>query len=364
MLDRVEEKVTAGDRLDFEDGLALFRDPDLLRIGSLANRVREQRHGVKAFYVVNRHLNYSNICKDVCLFCAFGKKRGAEGGYELTLEEIYGKAEALEESGADEIHIVGGLHPDHPYAFYKEMLAGLRERHPQVHLKTFTAVEIDYLADLAGMGIEETLADLREAGLQSMTGGGAEIFAEEVRKKICPTKISAGRYLEIHGIAHRMGLRSTTTMLYGHIESDEDRVDHMLRIREQQDRTGGFTAFIPLAFHPANTHLAHLPGPSAILDLRCTAVARLLLDNVEHIKAYWIMMGLKVAQLALGYGADDIDGTVVEERITHMAGATSPQEVTEADLRRLIREAGRTPVRRDTLYNEVSRPIPETASSP
>ncbi|MCZ6691750.1 MAG: aminofutalosine synthase MqnE [Planctomycetota bacterium] len=361
MLDRIEQKIESGERLTFEDGLVLSRDPDLLRIGGMANRVRETRHGNKAYYVVNQHINYSNICKDVCLFCAFGKKREMDGAYELTLEEIYRKAEGLRASGADEIHIVGGLHPDYPYDFYKEMLSGLRDRHPNVHLKTFTAVEIDYLAELSGLTIQGTLEDLREAGLQSMTGGGAEIFAPKVRKKICATKISAERYMEIHGIAHRIGLRSTTTMLYGHIESDEDRVDHILRVRDQQDISGGFTAFIPLAFHPANTHLAHLPGPTAVTDLRCISVARLLLDNVDHIKSYWIMVGLKVAQLSLHYGADDIDGTVVEEHITHMAGATSPQEVTEPDLRRLIEEAGRQPIRRDSLYNEVSRPTAQPA---
>lgn len=358
MIQRVEEKLQSGERLDFEDGLALFREPDLLRIGRLADRARQIRYGEKAFYVVNQHINYSNICKDTCLFCAFGKKRGARGAYELTLEEIFRKAEALRERGADEIHVVGGLHPDHPYTFYKEMLEGLRERHPQVHLKTFTAIEIDYLAGLAGLTLQETLADLQEAGLQSITGGGAEIFAEEVRKKICPRKISGEKYLEIHGMAHRMGLRSTCTMLYGHVESVEDRVDHILRIRAQQDETGGFTAFVPLAFHPAHTYLSHLPRPTAVLDLRCVAAARLLLDNVDHVKVYWIMTGLQVAQLALHYGADDIDGTVVEERITHMAGADTPQEVTEEELRRLIREAGRRPVRRDSLYNEVCRPSP------
>lgn len=354
MLDRVEEKVDRGERLSFEDGLALFRDPDLLRVGRIANGVCERLHGDRVYYVVNQHLDYSNICKDSCLFCAFGKRRGEAGGYELTLEEIYRKAETLRRRGADEIHIVGGLHPDHPYSFYREMLRGLRERHPDVHLKTFTAIEIDHLARLAGMSVEETLIDLRGAGLQSLTGGGAEIFAEKVRRRICPAKISAERYLEIHETSHRLGLRSTCTMLYGHIESPEDRVDHLIRLREQQDRSGGFTAFIPLAFHPANTRLAHLPGPSADDDLRCVAAARLLLDNIDHIRAYWVMTGLKIAQLALHFGADDLDGTIVEERITHMAGATSPQEVTEADLRRLIEEAHRRPVRRDTLYREVA----------
>ncbi len=351
------EKVEAGARLSFEEGLRLYASDDLTEIGYLANLVRERMHGDRAYYNVNGHINYSNICVlwKACKFCAFGKKEGQAGAYAYSLEEIFKMAESLGR-GRTEFHMVGGLHPDLPFDYYLEMMRGIKAIHPQLHLKCFTATEIRFLADqIAHLGVEDTLAALIEAGLGSLTGGGAEIFAEPTRSKICKGKHSGEDWLEIHRIAHRMGLRTTCTMLYGHVETGADRVDHMLRLRALQDETGGFTAFIPLAFHPGNTQMADIPGPGGIIDLKNYAVGRLLLDNIPHIKAYWIMVGIPVAQLSLRFGVADLDGTVVQEKIYHMAGANTPQELTVADIERIIREMGREPVERDTLYREVVR---------
>ena len=369
----IAAKVRRGERLSFEDGVRLYRTDDLFTLGALANERREALHGNKAYYVVNRHINYSNVCTDACLFCAFGKRKGQKGGYEFSLKEIVDKAEGAEREGATEIHIVGGLHPDYPYDYYPEMLRAIKERCPTLHLKAFTAVEIAYFAEVGKKSIPEVLTDLRAAGLDSLPGGGAEIFAEATRKKICTHKIGWEAWAETHRTAHARGMRSTCTMLYGHIESVEDRVDHMLRLRSLQDeQTGGplraperpgedvvdpgrgFTAFIPLAFHPENTFLPKIPPPTANLDLRTVAVARLLLDNIPHIKVYWIMLSLPVAQVGLAFGADDMDGTVVEEKIYHMAGAKTPQGLTIADLEKVIRDAGRIPVRRDSVYRELA----------
>ena len=350
----IEAKVLRGARLTFVDALALYRTPDLPALGALANRVREKRHGNKTTYIVNSHLNYSNLCTLACKFCAFARAKGRPGGYEMSRDEILAKADRAAAIGATELHIVGGLHPDWPYAAYPDMLRALKGRHPQMHLKAFTAVEIRYFSGLAGKSIAWVLEDLREAGLGSLPGGGAEIFAEKVRKEICGPKDTAEEWLEVHRIAHGMGIRSTATMLYGHIETDEDRVDHLMRLRALQDETKGFMALIPLSFHPEGTRIP-VRLPSGMDDLKNLAVSRLVLDNVDHIKAYWTQTGLKLAQLALSFGADDIDGTVVEETITHMAGAKSPRGVTEASLRDLIRAAGRVPVRRDTLHRDLER---------
>ena len=346
----IEAKVLAGERLSFDDGVRLLRTGDLFTLGRLANHVREKRNGDRAFYVKNMHLNYSNVCVFDCTFCAFYRKEGQEGAWEMDLDTIFAYAAKTQFEKLDEIHIVGGVHPKLPFRYYVEMLRGLKERYPHVHLKAFTATEIDHLAKIAKKPLVETLRELTEAGLDSLPGGGAEIFAARVWDQVCSGKAKPDRWIEIHRAAHGLGLRSTSTMLYGHIESDEERVDHMLRLRALQDETGGFTAFIPLAFHPANTQLSHIRQATVRTDIKVHAVARLLLDNVDHIKAYWIMTGLKTAQLLLSYGVDDIDGTIVEERIVHMAGAESPLGVTEAELQSLIREAGRTPVRRDSLY--------------
>ncbi len=350
-------KVEAGVRLSLEDGLRLYRSEDINGVGWMANLTRERLHGGVTYYNVNTHINYSNVCVlwKACKFCAFARKEGQEGAYEYSLKEIFRMAETLGK-GRTEFHMVGGLHPDLPFDYYLEMIHGIKEIHPQLHLKCFTSTEIRWLADhVAKMSVEETLGALVRAGLGSLTGGGAEIFAEPTRSEICKGKHSAEDWLGIHRVAHGMGLRSTCTMLYGHVESDEDRVDHMLRLRALQDETGGFTAFIPLAFHPANTQMADVPGPGGLLDLKNYAVARLLLDNIDHIKAYWIMVGVPITQISQRFGVDDIDGTVVQEKIYHMAGAQTPEEIGVDDIRRIIEEAGRKPVERDTLYREVER---------
>lgn len=346
----IEEKVHAGERLTFEDGVRLFRARDLFAVGRLANFVREKKNGRRAYYVRNMHLNYTNVCVFDCHFCSFYRKEGQEGAWEMDLEAVFAYAAKARFERLNELHIVGGVHPRLPFGYYLEMLRGLKERYPELHLKAFTATEIDHLTKISKKPADRVLVELREAGLDSLPGGGAEIFAPRVWNQICSGKARPERWLEIHHAWHRLGGRSTATMLYGHIETDEERVDHMLRLRALQDETGGFTAFIPLAFQVENNRLSYLPRPTAQTDLRVHAVARLLLDNFDHIKAYWVMTGLKMAQILLSWGADDIDGTIVEERIVHMAGAESPLGVTEEELRALIREAGREPVRRDTLY--------------
>jgi aminodeoxyfutalosine synthase len=349
----IEQKVMAGQRLTAEDGLRLYETDDTATLQRLANHVREQKHGRKAFYNVNMHINYSNICAVECMFCAFGKKAGEPGAYEMSLDEIFGRAGVLKDSGPAEVHIVGGLHPDYPYQYYLDMVAGIDRRYPNIHVKAFTAVEIAYLADLAKKSWRQVLEDLKAAGMDSMPGGGAEILTDRVRQKTCPDKITAAEWLEIHKLAHQIGFRTNATMLFGHIERLDERIEHMVRLRSLQDETGGFMAFIPLRFHPDHTRLKKLPmvGPEEVL--RNIAVARLMLDNFDHIKAYWIQVGLETARDALNWGADDFDGTVVDERITHMAGAKTPVGVREENIWDLIREAGCVPVRRDSTYNEV-----------
>jgi aminodeoxyfutalosine synthase len=344
-----------GERLTREDGLLLYSHPDLSAIGEMANARAEALHGKSVGYNVNRHINYSNLCRLSCMFCSFARKLVDEKGlgYEFTMEQILARAKEADDAGADEVHIVGGLHPTWPYETYPRMLRAIRDAHPRLHLKAFTAVEIDFFAGLAGRSVEWVLEDLRAAGLGSLPGGGAEVLSERVHRKIFRDKIGPARWLEIHGIAHRMGIKSNSTLLYGHVERPEEKVDHHIALREQQDRTGGFLTLIPLRFHNEYNQLRNVPMVRALHSLREIAVARLMFDNVPHVKAYWIMMGLETAQLCLHYGADDIDGTVVEEKITHMAGAATPEGVSEEFLRTLIREAGKEPVRRDTLYNRV-----------
>ena len=346
----IEAKVHAGERLSFEDGVRLFRTRDLFAIGRLANEVREKKNGNRAYYVRNMHLNYSNVCIFDCHFCSFYRKEGQEGAWEMDLDTIFAYAAKARFEKLNEIHIVGGVHPKLPWNYYLEMLRGLKERYPELHLKAFTATEIDHFTRIARKDAGTVLAELREAGLDSLPGGGAEVFADRVWNRICSGKARPERWLEIHRTWHRMGGRSTSTMLYGHIETDEERVDHILRLRALQDETGGFNAFIPLAYQVENNRMPGLPRPTAQTDIKVHAVARLLFDNIDHIKAYWIMTGLKTAQVLLSYGADDNDGTILEERIVHMAGAESPLGVSEEELCSLIREAGRDPVRRDTLY--------------
>ncbi|HOR28742.1 MAG TPA: aminofutalosine synthase MqnE [Candidatus Sumerlaeota bacterium] len=352
-LETVARRLEAGERLTREDGLRLYESPDLLGVAWLANRERERRHGLKTYYNINRHINYSNICVNHCKFCAFARDPGADGAWEYQLQEIFDKAERDMPPGGDELHIVGGLHPSLPFEYYTEMLRGLKARLPHVHLKAFTAIEIAHLARISGLKVQQVLERLIEAGLGSLPGGGAEVLTANSRKLVCGEKLTGKGWLNIHRIAHQMGLKTNSTMLYGHVESIADRVDHVLLLRELQDETGGFQVFIPLAFHPKFSHMQDLPAPSGATDLRVMAVSRLLLDNIDHLKAYWIMLGVKTAQVAQHFGANDLDGTVVEETIYHMAGAETPQSMSEKELRRLIRETGRVPVRRNTLYEEL-----------
>jgi len=352
-LDGVRKKIEEGMRLSDADALGLFECPELLEIGELAALANRRINGDRVFFNQNRHINYTNICVNRCTFCAFCREQGKDGAYSYALEEIFERASDAAASGATELHMVGGLHPDLPFDFYLQMLSGIRERHPQLHLKAFTAVEIDYFSRISHRSEEAVIEALMEAGLGSMPGGGAEIFDAEVRKQICPEKISGQRWLSIVEKAHRAGLKTNATMLFGHLEEPRHRVDHLRRLRELQDRTGGFQAFIPLAFQPDNTRVPGARGVGGVDALKTLAISRLYLDNFRHIKAYWVMLGLKVAQVALCFGVDDLDGTVVEEKIGHEAGADSPQMLGREQLLTLIRKAGRVPVERDTLYNEL-----------
>ncbi|GGH14328.1 aminofutalosine synthase MqnE [Silvibacterium dinghuense] len=354
-LEPVARRVMAGERLNFDDGLVLYGSPDIFAVGWLANTVREKLHGDLTYFNVNRHINPTNVCVANCRLCAFGRKKGTDGSYTMDLEQAWAAAASGYSEAVTEFHIVGGLHPDLPLEFFLDLISGLKERFPQVHIKAFTMVEIAFLAKRAKLSIPETIERMKAAGLDSCPGGGAEIFADRVRHIICDHKIDGSEWLDTARMVHQAGLKSNATMLYGHIENDEDRVDHLLRLRAVQDETGGFQTFIPLAFHPDNTPLDHLPRTTGMTDLRQIAVGRLLLDNFPHIKAYWQMMTPQIAQIALRFGADDVDGTVIEEKIYHDAGATTPQGMRRQDLMRLIAEAGRVPVERDTLYRNVTR---------
>ncbi len=354
-LQPIADKVLAGTRLSFEDGVALYKTPDLLAVGWLANHVREKRHGDITYYNVNRHINPTNVCVAHCKLCAFGRDPNSPGAYTFTLEEMYERAAKGVREGATEFHIVGGLHPDLPFDFFLELIRGLKARHPHVHLKAFTMVEVHYFARIAKITVDETLRQMKEAGVDSCPGGGAEIFHPRVRRLICDHKVSGQMWVNMAKKAHRIGLRSNATMLYGHVETMEERVDHLVKLREAQDDTHGFVAFIPLAFHPDNTPLAHIPKPTGYDDLRNIAVSRLMLDNFDHIKAYWVMLSPSIAQIALRFGANDMDGTVVEEKIYHDAGANTAEFTPRSELERLIRAAGRIPVERDTLYNKIDR---------
>jgi len=348
-------KVEAGARLDFEDGLALYRSPDILAVGYMANVVRERKSGNVTWFNVNRHINPTDVCVASCRLCAFGKKAKDPRAYTWSHEEVWHRAGEGWSEAITEFHIVGGLHPELTLEWYCDMLRGLKQRFPNVHLKAFTMVEVAYLARRGKISIRETLEKLKAAGVDSLPGGGAEIFSERVRRIICDHKIDGDEWLETARQAHKLGLKSNCTMLYGHIETERDRVDHLLKLRALQDETGGFQTYIPLAFHPENTPLDYLPRTTGFDDIRAIAVARLLLDNIDHIKAYWIMMTPAIAQIAQRFGADDLDGTVVEEKIYHDAGATTSQSLRRGELLRLIREAGREPVERDTLYRPVER---------
>ena len=354
--EEIKAKVAAGERLNMDDGLVLY-DPavSLQELGRLANTVRERMHGNVAYFNINTHLNPTNVCIYRCRFCAFRSDLRDPKGYVMNDEQVLARGQEAFENGCTEMHIVGGLHHKMGYEWYRGILELLKTNYPTIHLKAWTPVEVGWFEFLTKKPVGWILNDLREAGLGSLPGGGAEIFHSEVRDQICEHKADAHKWFEVHREAHGLGIKSNCTMLYGHLEEAYHRIDHMLRLRELQDETGGFQTFIPLAFHPENTKLDNLKKPTALADLRNVAVARLMLDNVPHIKAYWIMLGIETAQIALHYGADDIDGTVRHELIYHDAGATTPEILSVDRIQQLIRETGREPVERDTIYRKIVR---------
>ena len=348
--------VEAGERLDGAQARALLESDDLLAVGAMADFARARDVGDDVFFISNRHINHTNVCRNRCLFCAFSHDEGDAHAYTLSVDEVVEKArETLVTGGISEIHIVGGEHPELPLEYFVAMMRALKALAPDVHIQAFTASEIAHFAKLSGLPVTQVLVALREAGLGSLPGGGAEVFSGRVRGLICERKISGREWLDVMRAAHFVGLRSNATMLYGHVETPEELADHMLQLREVQDETGGFNAFIPLSFQPVNTALSGLPGPTGFDDLRVLAVGRLVLDNFRHIKAFWINIGLRLAQVSLAFGVNDLDGTVVEEKISHAAGVDTGQELSRAELVRVIRAAGRVPVERDTLYNVVRR---------
>jgi aminodeoxyfutalosine synthase len=349
------EKVEARERLSFEDGVTMYRSHDILALGHMANLQRERWHGDVTYFNVNRHINPTDVCVASCRLCAFGKRAKDPNAYTMSMDQVWEIAGKGYAEAVTEFHIVGGLHPELTLDWFCEMIAGLKLRYPGVHLKAFTMVEIAFFARRAKISIRETLQRLKDAGVDSMPGGGAEIFSERVRRIICDHKIDGNEWIETARAAHEIGLKTNCTMLYGHLENPEDLSDHLVRLRSLQDETSGFVTFIPLAFHPANTALAHLSTTTGFEDLKQIAISRLMLDNIPHIKAYWIMMTPSVAQIAQRFGANDVDGTVVEEKIYHDAGAKTAQHLRRQDILRLIREAGREPVERDTSYRPVTR---------
>jgi len=364
LLTPVADKVLAGERLDREDGIVVATTNDLLGVGRLANIVRERLHGDRTYYNINRHLNPTNVCVASCKLCAFYVPwRDREKGWTYTVEQAVEMAARDVDKSVSELHIVGGLHPKLRTEYYEELFQALKERFPWIHLKALTMTELDFISTASRIELGELISRLRNAGLDSCPGGGAEIFAEHVRSRICDHKTDGHRWLEIAREVHRAGIRSNCTMLYGHVETAEDRIDHLLALRELQDETGGFQCMIPLAFHPENTELDHLSSTGGRLDVQTIATTRLVLDNVPHLKAYWIMLGEKIAQIALHFGANDLDGTVVDERITYAAGGTAGTGLDRRRIEHLIREAGRTPVLRDTLYRPLDSSFAAPASS-
>ncbi len=356
-INQLEDKILAGKRINEEEALFLFNTPNIHALGRMAEHIRQRWNQNYVYYIINRHINYSNVCIDSCRFCAFARKPKEEGGFTYSIEEMLTRAQQGVEMGATEFHIVGGLHPELPYEYYLDLLRALKRQFPQIHLKCFTAVEISHLARISNRSIEQVLTDLVEAGLGSLPGGGAEMFDERVRESMCPGKLYVEEWLDVHRIAHHFGLRSNATMLYGHIERPEEIVDHLSHLRPLQDETGGFLTFIPLRFQSRNTRLTGVMC-TGLKDLRVHAISRIYLDNFPHIKSYWTMLGVNSAQVMLNFGADDFDGTVIDEKIVHMAGSTSPKILTVSMIRRLIEEAGRVPIERDTLFNPVKRTQP------
>jgi len=360
-LDKLYSEIEAGKRISAEEALMLFQKGSLNRLADLANQRREALHGKKSYFIKNKHIDYSNVCAIKCKFCAFARKSGEEGGFDLSVDDIIQKVRDSISQGIREVHIVGGFHPKLPYEYYLNMITAIKENYPEIHVKAFTAAEIRYFSKKFRKTEEDVLKEFMAAGLDSLPGGGAEILAPEVRKEICGPKGPAEYWLETHALAHSLGLRSNATMLYGHIETLEDRVYHMNLVRELQDKTNGFLSFIPLAFNPKGTEYEKVGYTSGYDDLKTIAISRIFFDNIKHIKAYWIMSGMDMAQVSQHFGADDLHGTVIEENITHMAGALSPQEYAAPDICHLIWAAGRTPVERDSLYQEV-KVYPEAES--
>jgi aminodeoxyfutalosine synthase len=349
----IYDKVAAGERISDADAMRLFESKDLNAVGAIADFARQRKVGSRASYIINRYVNYSNYCILSCQFCSFSRKKRDADGFQFTVEEIVEKAREALKIGVTELHIVGGLHPSLPFSYYTDMLRALKKLDARLQLKCFTAIEILHLAWLAKKSVEQTLKELKEAGLESLTGGGAEIFRKEIRSSIARGKESAEEYLDVHRTWHRLGGRSTCTMLYGHVENLSDRVDHLRQLRALQDETRGFVGFVPLAYQPKDNDIPVEHPPTGFDSLRTIAISRIYLDNFDHITAYWVGLGLKLAQVALSYGADDLHGTIVEEFIFHMAGAESPQLQTETDMLKAIREAGRTPVQRNTFYEPI-----------
>jgi len=346
----IEKKINEVHPISREEAICLMEEKDIFLLGELANRIREKKNKNFTYYNINAHLNPSNICVNSCRFCAFSRKWGAPDAYDLTLEEVIDKVKGIVTERTTELHIVGGAHPYHKLDFYTRMLSRIKQLYPKIYLKAFTATEVYQMAKISGVEVEAALKELKSSGLDCMPGGGAEIFSSRVRAKICPQKISAEQWLEIHRIAHFLGIKTNATMLYGHIETPEERVDHLLALRQLQQETGGFQAFIPLPYHPQNTSLGGR-NTSGFLDLKVHAVSRIILDNFDHIKGYWVMTGIEMAQVLQSFGVDDLDGTVTEEKITHAAGAKTPSHLSEDWIRQLISSAGRIPVERDSLYN-------------
>jgi aminodeoxyfutalosine synthase len=352
----IADRALAGEELAKEDGIALFKSKTLLRIGALADELRRRKSGDVVTFVVNRHINYTNVCVSGCKFCAYYRKKGDPGAYTLSLPDIMKKIDESIGLGITELHVVGSHHPDLPFEFYVDMLKQMRERYPDVHIKAFTAAEIEYFSEISGLGIREVLKRLKSAGLKSLPGGGAEIFNEDLRKKVCPNKVSGEGWIGVMKEAHSLGIKSNATMLFGHVETEEDRVDHLIRLREAQKDSGGFQGFIPLPFHPENTALLREGlvseiGPTGSDILKTIAISRIMLNGyIDNIRAYWVMTGKKLAQISLHYGANDLDGTVIEERITHAAGATTEEFLPKAEIVNMIRSAGRVPAQRTTTY--------------
>jgi aminodeoxyfutalosine synthase len=355
-LESVGKKLFAGSRLSLQEGLTCMQTTDLLGLGSLALAAKRARFGDRAFYVVNQHLNYTNVCTNACRFCAFHRAPGSEEGYLMSPEQAAASIAPSRDNGLKEVHVVGGLHPDPDFTYYLELLRALKKAAPNIGIKAFTAVEIDHIARRAGISWAECLTALKEEGLNALPGGGAEVFSERVREELFPSKISAETWLAVHGTAHRLGIGSNATLLFGHIETPEERVEHLLRLRTQQDETGGFRAFIPLAFQSRTTRMAKVPGPTGVDILKTIAVSRLMLDNIPHVKAYWVMLGPKMAQIALHFGADDVEGTIVKEQIAHEAGATTAPGLTRDEMIDMIVRAGFEPAERDTFHKPVGAP--------